>query len=484
MSYETVVGLEIHVELKTRSKMFCACTTAFGGQANSQCCPICLGIPGALGVINEKAIELAIKTGLALNCHISEYNTMDRKNYFYPDLPKAYQNTQQYHPICRNGYLDVDINGNKKRIGITRIHLEEDAGKLIHDSENSLSLIDYNRAGVPLIEIVTEPHIESGEEAVAFLEELRRILLYLDVSDCKMQEGSLRCDVNLSIRPPGQIELGTRTEMKNLNSFRAVHRAIKYEAKRQYLAVESGEHILQETRKWDDLKGESIAMREKQDADDYRYFQDPDHMPFIVDDNLLDKIKANMPELPRQKRDRFVSEYGLPYYDANILTASKAMADFFEICLELYDKNKGTKSAKTISNWFMGDLMRVMKELGVEIDGLRLSPSGLVQLLKLVDEGIISGSIAKEVFDDMCKSGEDPTEIVKRKGLKQISDVDELRGIVREVIEENSNSLEDYKAGKKKAFGYLVGQTMKKTRGKANPQLVNKLLKEEITNQL
>ncbi|NLN42201.1 MAG: Asp-tRNA(Asn)/Glu-tRNA(Gln) amidotransferase subunit GatB [Clostridiales bacterium] len=480
MKYETVVGLEIHVELKTQSKMFCACSTAFGSEPNSQCCPICLGIPGALPTINKKAVELAIKTGLALNCKISEYNTMDRKNYFYPDLPKAYQTTQQYHPICRDGYLDINIDGRKKRVGITRIHLEEDAGKLIHDSENSLSLIDYNRAGVPLIEIVTEPHIESPEEAVAFLEELRNILIYLDVSDCKMQEGSLRCDVNLSIRPKGQTSLGTRTEMKNLNSFRAVQRAIKNEAERQQNILESGGEILQETRRWDDLKGQSVAMREKQEADDYRYFQDPDLVPFIIDNQMVEKIKNNMPELPAQKRERFVSEYGLPEYDSRILTSSRELADFFEASVKLYDEMKGSKESKTVSNWLMGDLMRLTKELGVELGDLKLTPSLLVQLLKLIDQGVISSPIAKEVFDEMCQSGQEPDKIVEKKGLRQISDIDQLKEIVREVIQENPKTIADYKAGKKKAFGHLVGQTMKKTKGKANPQLVNKLLQDEI----
>lgn len=480
MKYETVIGLEIHVELKTESKMFCACTTKYGGQPNSQCCPICMGMPGTLPIINKKAVELAIRTGLALNCNIMKYNTMDRKNYFYPDLPKSYQITQQYHPICRGGYLQVDMDGNKKRIGITRIHLEEDAGKLIHDSKGAQTLVDYNRAGVPLIEIVTEPHIESPDQAVAFLEELRRILLYLDVSDCKMQEGSLRCDVNLSIRPKGEFSLGTRTEMKNLNSFRAIHRAIKHEAARQVSVIESKDRILQETRRWDDLSGMSISMREKQDAQNYRYFQDPDLMPFIVNKSLIDAIKANMPELPDQKRERFMLEYGLPQYDADIIVSSKSMADFFENCLDLYDIEKKPESAKKVSNWLMGDVMRLMKEQDIKSDGIKLSPSLLVQLLRLVDEGTISSSMGKDVFTEMWDTGQTPIEIVDRKGLRQISDEDQLRDIIRGVIRENPKSLEDYLNGRKKAFGHLVGQTMKKTKGKANPQLVNQLLKEEI----
>lgn len=482
MNFETVVGLEIHVELKTQSKMFCSCKTEYGGHPNSQCCPICMGMPGTLPTINKRAVELAIRTGLALNCTISEYNAMDRKNYFYPDLPKSYQITQQYHPLCRQGYLDIELEGKKKRIGITRIHLEEDAGKLIHDSEGLQSWIDYNRAGVPLIEIVTEPHIESPDQAVAFLEELRLILLYLDVSDCKMQEGSLRCDVNLSIRPKGQTTLGTRTEMKNLNSFRAVYRAIEHEAKRQHAAIESGFEIIQETRRWDDAKGESFPMREKQDAQDYRYFQDPDLMPFVVSHSLVEEIMKNMPELPAQKRDRFISEYGLPKYDASILTASQTMANFFETSLALYDNDKRPKSAKVISNWLMGEVLRLLKDRNLELEALNLSPVHLVQLLKLVDEGVVSGSMAKEVFVWMCDTGHSPEKIVEERGLKQISDIDQLRDIIRTVIKENPKSIEDYRAGRKKAFGHLVGQTMKKTKGKANPQLVNRILEEEISN--
>lgn len=480
MSYETLIGLEIHVELKTSSKMFCSCTTEFGAKPNSQCCPICLGMPGTLPRINKRAIELGIKTGLALNCSISEYNTMDRKNYFYPDLPKSYQITQQYHPLCKDGYLDIDLDGSIKGIGITRIHLEEDAGKLIHHREGSGSLVDYNRAGVPLIEIVTEPHIESSKEAVAFLEELRLILLYLGVSDCRMEEGSLRCDVNLSVRPKGQTSLGVRTEMKNLNSFRAVYRAIEFEARRQYSILKGGGQILQETRRWDDQKGESVAMRDKKNTQDYRYFEDPDLMPFIVASSLVEKVRATMPELPAQRRDRFRRDYKIPQYDIEILTSSKSMADFFESCVEVYDNTKSPKSAKIVSNWLMGDVLRLMKEMGAEIDELRLSPSHLAQLIKLIDAGVISGSMAKEVFDEMCKTGHDPGSIVDRKGLKQISDPYMLVEIIKEVIGENLKSLEDYRRGKKKAFGYLVGQVMKKTKGKANPQLVNQLLKEEI----
>lgn len=481
MNYETLIGLEIHVELKTRSKMFCGCTTEFGGEPNTQCCPVCLGMPGTLPLINKKAVELAIKTGLALNCSISEYNAMDRKNYFYPDLPKAYQITQQYHPLCRDGYLDIEVDGVKKRIGITRIHLEEDAGKLIHDGENSRSLVDYNRAGVPLIEIVTEPHLRTSDEATALLEELRLLLLHLGVSDCRMEEGSLRCDVNLSVRPRGQESLGVRTEMKNLNSFRATHRAIEYEAERQVLIVENGGRIEQETRRWDDIKGESVAMRDKEDTENYRYFQDPDLVPFLLSTGLVKEIGDNMPELPSQTRDRFVEEYKIPEYDARILTATKAMADFFEASLGLYDSAKGPKAAKTVSNWLMGDVLRIMKEMDAEvIHDLKLSPSQLVQLLRLVDGGTISGRVAKDVLYEMCQTGEEPGIIVDRKGLNQISDKDELMDIIREVLEENPKSIEDYRQGKKKAFGHLMGQTMKKTKGKANPQVVNQLLREKI----
>ncbi|HZJ83620.1 MAG TPA: Asp-tRNA(Asn)/Glu-tRNA(Gln) amidotransferase subunit GatB [Clostridia bacterium] len=480
MNYEAVIGLEIHVELNTKSKMFCGCSTKFGGQPNSQCCPLCTGMPGTLPSMNKEAVRLAVMAGLALNCNVSQYNRMDRKSYFYPDLPKGYQITQQYFPICRGGHLDIQLDGQRKRIGITRIHLEEDAGKLVHDELKSNSLVDYNRAGIPLIEIVTEPHIESPEEAVEFLEELRLILVYLGVSECKMAEGGLRCDVNLSIKPKDQDKLETRTEMKNLNSFRAIYRAIKYETSRQLEVIGSGEQILQQTRKWDDSKGIGITMRDKEQAHNYRYFNESHLPPFEIDNYFIDKLKVNLIELPAQKRERFVREYKIPEYDARVLTTSNLLASFFEDCLKEYDNKDLSIKAKTTSNWIMGDVMRLMKEHGVEIQDLKLKPAGLVELMELVDDKTISGTMAKDVLEDMCIKGKSAQAIVADKGLEQISGMDELGEIVRAVMEENPKSIQDIIAGKKKALGYLVGQTMKKTKGKANPQLVNKILKDEL----
>ena len=480
MNYETFVGLEIHVELKTESKLFCGCKTLYGSQPNSQCCPICTGMPGALPVMNKKAVELAVKAGLALNCSISKYNSMDRKNYFYPDSPKSYQITQQFNPICRNGYLDIEYDGIKKRIGITRIHLGEDAGKLLHDGDSSKTLIDYNRAGIPLIEIVTEPHINTPEEATAFLEELRLILLYIGVSDVRMQEGSLRCDVNLSIRPAGETELGTRTEMKNLNSFRAVSRAIRHEEERQISLVESGAKVGWETRRWDDRKNRSFTLREEQDLWDYRYFQDPDLTPFIVPDSLVKEIRVNMPELPEAKRARFISEYSLPLYDTRVLVQSKTMTDFFEECLGLYDPERTPKSSKVMSNWLMGEVSRLLKDRNIGLDELGLTPLHLSELQKHIDKGTISGSMAKEILVICCDTGKAPSQVIESKGLAQISDVDELKSVIRLVIDENPGPVEDFRAGKDKALGYMIGQVMRMTGGKANPQLANRLFQAEI----
>jgi len=474
MKYEVVIGLEIHAELSTQSKAFCGCSTKFGAAPNTQCCPICIGMPGALPVINKRALEYTVKAGLALNCSIARYTKMDRKNYFYPDLPRACQISQYDVPVCQNGYLDIAVNGSTRRIGINRIHLEEDAGKLLHDQYADSTLVDLNRSGVPLIEIVTEPDLRSAEEAKAFLETLRSILRYIDVSDCKMEEGSLRCDVNISVRPEGQKEFGVRTEMKNLNSFRAVYRAIEYEANRQITILEEGGTVLRETRRWDDGVGKSFSMRAKEHAQDYRYFPEPDLPAIEIDDRWVEEIRKQIPELPAQKQRRYVEEYGLPEYDAGILTSSRDLADYFESCVKLYE------NPKAISNWLMGDFLRLVNEKNMEISSVPVTAESLVKLLKLVDSKVISGPIAKTVFEEMFNTGKDPEAIVEEKGLKQISDRDELVNVIKKVLAENPKSVEDYKKGKKKALGFLVGQTMKATKGKANPQLVNEILLEEL----
>ncbi|WP_129721332.1 Asp-tRNA(Asn)/Glu-tRNA(Gln) amidotransferase subunit GatB [Xylanivirga thermophila] len=473
-NYETVIGLEIHAELSTHSKVFCGCTTEFGGQPNTHCCPICTGMPGVLPSVNKRAVEYAIKAGLALNCNIAEYSKMDRKNYCYPDLPKAYQISQFDLPLCYGGYLNIEVDGQVKRIGINRIHLEEDAGKLVHDQSETESFVDYNRCGVPLIEIVTEPDMRSPEEGRIFLEKVKSILEYIEVSDCKMEEGSLRCDVNVSVRPRGQKEFGIRTEMKNLNSFRAAYRAMEYESRRHIQVLGEGGTIGQETRRWDDALGKSYTMRTKEEAQDYRYFPEPDLVPIVVDRAWVEKLKGELPELPDDKKMRYVDEYGLPEYDAGVLTSSKEVARFFEETVKLYD------NPKTVSNWVMGDLLRLLKDRGIEMAEVKITPEGLIDLIKLVDKGVISISIGKTVFEEMFDTGKDAETIVDEKGLKQISDEGALREIVKDVLSNNPKSIEDYKAGKKKAMGYLVGQTMKATKGKANPQMVNKILKEEL----
>ncbi|MFU0800825.1 MAG: Asp-tRNA(Asn)/Glu-tRNA(Gln) amidotransferase subunit GatB [Xylanivirga thermophila] len=473
-NYETVIGLEIHAELSTHSKVFCGCTTEFGGQPNTHCCPICTGMPGVLPSVNKRAVEYAIKAGLALNCNIAEYSKMDRKNYCYPDLPKAYQISQFDLPLCYGGYLNIEVDGQVKRIRINRIHLEEDAGKLVHDQSETESFVDYNRCGVPLIEIVTEPDMRSPEEGRIFLEKVKSILEYIEVSDCKMEEGSLRCDVNVSVRPRGQKEFGIRTEMKNLNSFRAAYRAMEYESRRHIQVLGEGGIIGQETRRWDDALGKSYTMRTKEEAQDYRYFPEPDLVPIVVDRAWVKKLKGELPELPDDKKMRYVDEYGLPEYDAGVLTSSKEVARFFEETVKLYD------NPKTVSNWVMGDLLRLLKDRGIEMAEVKITPEGLIDLIKLVDKGVISISIGKTVFEEMFDTGKDAETIVDEKCLKQISDEGALREIVKDVLSNNPKSIEDYKAGKKKAMGYLVGQTMKATKGKANPQMVNKILKEEL----
>jgi aspartyl-tRNA(Asn)/glutamyl-tRNA(Gln) amidotransferase subunit B len=472
--YEMVIGLEIHTELSTKSKIYCSCTTEFGGEPNTHCCPICSGMPGVLPVLNKRVVEYAAKAGLAMNCSISDFSKQDRKNYFYPDLPKAYQVSQFDLPLCKTGHVDINVDGETRRIGITRIHMEEDAGKLMHDMWNKGSLVDFNRCGVPLIEIVTEPDMRSSEEAKVFLETVKSILEYIDVSDCKMQEGSLRADVNLSIRPVGQEKLGTRTEMKNMNSFKAIIRAIESEYKRQIDVLESGGNIVQETRRWDDDAGVSYSMRSKEEAHDYRYFPEPDLAPIVVDSKWLNEIKDSLPELPESRKKKYVEDYELPVYDAQILTSSRHLADFFEEAL------KDCGNPKHLSNWIMGDLLKELKDRELEIYELSFGPRHFAKLVNLVVSGRITVVIAREVFSDMFDSGKDPEDIVKEKGLEVVSDEGELKEIVIKIIKANPASVNDYKAGKKKAAGFIVGQVMKETKGKANPQMVNKLIIEEL----
>jgi len=474
MDYEIVIGLEVHAELSTKSKIYCACTTEFGGEPNTHCCPICTGMPGVLPVLNRKAVEYAIRAGLATNCTIAGYSKQDRKNYFYPDLPKAYQISQYDLPLCRDGSVEIEADGTTKRIGITRIHIEEDAGKLTHDEWGTGSLVDYNRCGVPLIEIVSEPDMRSPEEARAFLESLKSILEYIEVSDCKMQEGSLRADVNLSVRPRGQKEFGTRTEMKNLNSFRSVLRAAEAEAQRQIRELEAGGTVVQETRRWDDAKGCSYAMRNKEEAHDYRYFPEPDLAPVVPGREWVEQIRASLPELPKERQRRYVNEYGLPEYDAGILTSSKRISDFFE------EAAGRSGNAKAVSNWIMGDLMRILKEKDMDAEKIPFPAGYLARMVGMIEKGTISGTIAKKVFERMFDSGKDPETIVKEEGLEVVSDEGALSELVRRIVRNNPQSVADYRNGKEKAFGFLVGQAMRETKGKADPQIINKLLREEV----
>ncbi|MBE5821011.1 MAG: Asp-tRNA(Asn)/Glu-tRNA(Gln) amidotransferase subunit GatB [Clostridiales bacterium] len=474
MDYEVVIGLEVHAELATKTKIYCGCSTEFGGDPNTHCCPVCTGMPGALPVLNKKVVEYAVKAGLAMNCEIARDSKQDRKNYFYPDLPKAYQISQFDMPLCENGHVEIEVDGQKKNIGITRIHIEEDAGKLNHDQYGGGALVDLNRACVPLIEIVSEPDIRSAEEAKAYVEKLKSILEYLEVSDCKMQEGSLRADVNLSIRKKGETKFGTRTETKNLNSFRSIVRAIEFEIERQIEAVENGEEIYQETRRWDDDRGIGYAMRTKENADDYRYFPEPDLSLIKLSEDYINNLKDNLPEMPDSRKARYVSELGLPEYDATIITASKKMADFFEGALTV------CSNAKSISNWLMGDFTRLLGEKEMEIENVPFSAQDLGELVNLIDSGKISSAIAKKVFEEMFESGKQPKVIVEEKGLVQISDEGAIKEIVLKVLENNPQSIADFKAGKDKALGFLVGQAMKESRGKANPQMLNKMFLEEL----
>ena len=471
-NYETVIGLEVHVELATQTKIFCSCSTAFGGAPNTHTCPVCTGQPGSLPVLNKQVVEYAVAVGLATNCQITQYSKFDRKNYFYPDNPQNYQISQLYLPICRDGYVEIETDAGKKQVRIHEIHMEEDAGKLVHDEWEDVSIVDYNRSGVPLIEIVSEPDMRSADEVIAYLEKLRQTIQYLGASDCKLNEGSMRADVNLSVREVGSSKFGTRTEMKNLNSFKAIAHAIEGERERQIELLEAGRKVVQETRRWDDNKESSHAMRSKEDAQDYRYFPEPDLVPIVISDEWIADIRSRQPELRDEKLVRYKKEYDIPDYDAKIITSSKHMADIFEATTKLCGK------PKKVSNWLMVEAMRLMKEHEMDPEELRFSPVNLAKLIELVESGTINGSVAKEVFEIVFDKDIDPEQYVEEKGLKSVNDEGELRDAVQRVIEENPQSVEDYHGGKEKALGFLVGQTMKATKGKANPGMVNKLLKE------
>ena len=475
MAWETVMGLEVHVELATKSKIFCSCTTEFGGEPNTHCCPVCTGMPGTLPVVNRQVVNYAMKAGIALNCDITRYNKFDRKNYFYPDLPKAYQISQLYLPICQNGCVPIETeSGVKKDIRIHEIHMEEDAGKLIHDEFNDETKCDYNRCGVPLIEIVSEPDFRSADEVIAYLSKLKSTLEYLGVSDCKMQEGSMRADVNLSVRRVGEEEFGTRTEMKNLNSFKAIAKAINYEAKRQIDVIERGGKVIQETRRWDDNKDKSYAMRSKENAQDYRYFPEPDIPPIEIDDNWFDEVKNSLPELAEAKKARYVSEFGLPEYDANMITGQKALADFFEATTAICN------NPKEVSNWIMGELMRKLSDEGIEAKDMKLTPDALAKLIELVGKKTINRNKAKEIFGIAFNEDLDVEKYVKDNNLEQVSDEGLVLDIVKKVIENNAQAVDDYKSGNKKAIGFLMGQCMKELKGKGDPGVVNKLLSAEL----
>lgn len=473
--YETVIGLEVHVELHTKSKIFCGCSTEFGAPPNTHTCPICLGHPGVLPVLNRQAVEYAMKAAMALNCTIADVSKFDRKNYFYPDSPKAYQISQYDQPIGENGWIDIEVDGKTKRIGITRLHLEEDAGKLTHVDGGYASLADFNRVGTPLVEIVSEPDISSPEEARAYLEKIRAIMQYCDVSDVKMEEGSLRCDANISLRPFGETKLGTKAELKNMNSFRGVQRGLEYEEIRQAELLDDGEEIVQETRRWDEAAGKTLSMRSKEQAHDYRYFPDPDLVTLHISQEWKDRVRASIPELPDERKARYTSEYGLPTYDAEVITSSVHLANLFE------DSMKYTSDAKAVSNWIMGDLLGYLNSEGVEITAIQLTGQGLGEMVGLIEKGTISNKIAKTVFKEMLESGKLPKQIVEEKGLVQISDEGAILTIVEQVVAANPQSVEDYKAGKQKAIGFLVGQVMKESKGKANPGLANKLLVEVLS---
>lgn len=469
MDYEAVIGLEVHAQLLTQSKIFCGCPTQFGAPVNTQVCPVCLGMPGVLPVLNQKVVEFGLKLALATHCQIAPYSRFARKNYFYPDLPKGYQISQYELPLAEHGYVDIEVEGVKKRIGLTRIHMEEDAGKLIHDEVLPVSYVDLNRTGVPLLEIVSEPDLRTPEEAAAYLKVLRNILLYLEICDGNMEEGSLRCDANISLRPVGSTSLGVKTELKNMNSFRNVQRALEYEIRRQRSLLDAGEAIVQETRLWDANKNRTFSMRGKEEAHDYRYFPDPDLVPLVISPEWIEAVRATLPELPDAKKARFMDQYDLPEYDAGVLTTEKALADYFEECVRHFPQ------AKKVSNWIMSELMRELKKEEAGIETCRVTPPALARLLALVEEGSISGKIAKSVFLDMIATGQEPDAIIQAKGLSQISDSSSLEALAREILAAHPKEVADYKGGKTKIMGFFVGEIMKKTKGQANPKVVNQL---------
>ncbi len=474
MDFEAVIGLEVHVQLKTESKIFCSCVNRFGSSPNTQTCPVCLGMPGVLPVLNRKVVEYALKMGMATNCEIPRFSQLARKHYFYPDLPKGYQISQYELPLVEHGWVDIEVEGNTRRIGITRIHIEDDAGKLIHDESRPVSYVDLNRTGTPLIEIVSEPDIRTPEEAAAYIRKIRQLVRYLGISDGNMEEGSLRCDANISLRPRGTEKFGTKAELKNMNSFRNVQKALEYEIRRQTALLLDGQEIVQETRLWDAGKGVTHSMRGKEEAHDYRYFPDPDLLPVEISDQWKEDIRQGLPELPDEKRKRFSAQYNLPDYDAGILTVSRETADFFEECVRLFN------NPKTVSNWIMTELMKLLKQVDGTIEDCRVTPAYLATLLELVDKGTISAQMGKDVLKDCFESGSDPSVIVREKGLAQVSDESELEAVVARVMEANPREVELYRGGKKKVLSFLIGQVMRETRGKANPKKVNEIFRKAL----